>query len=198
MTSKDAMGALSLSKAECQKAYLQGNGKPYDKIVIGALIPKHNVGEPCRILLLKRAAHEPLYPNKFEIPGGKVEDSDPTIVDAVKREVREETGMEVINVTGAVSSFDYAAAKEIALEPVGKKAIWTVSLQLNFICNVTEHELTVNPEEHSEGKFVDNSEVGNLDMTEQMRSVAGEGLARLANGLEEQKIYLDWYGKSVP
>lgn len=51
------------------------------------------------------------------------------------------------------------------------------SLQLNYVCEVASYDLEINPEEHSEGQFVSLSEVGDLDMTEQMRAVVKAGLA---------------------
>ena len=107
------MDALSMSKAQCRQTYLQENDKTYDKIVIGALIFKQHSADSTKILLLKRAAHEDYYPNVFEIPGGKVEGTDSTILDAVKREVFEEAGLAVDEVVGTVDSFDYSMEKNI-------------------------------------------------------------------------------------
>ena len=171
------MDALSMSKVECRQTYLQANGKPYDKVVIGALIIKSDTKGNPGILMLKRAAHETIYPNIFEIPGGKVEDSDATILDAVKREVLEETGMEVAEVVGAVRSFDYALEKEVLDDTGSETLVWYTSLQLNFVCQVAKHNLTVNREEHSEGNFVSRSELSELEVTKQMRAVVEEGFA---------------------
>ena len=168
------MDALSMSKAECRQTYLQAKGKPYDKVVIGAIIIKPDAKGKHGILMLKRAAHETVYPNIFEIPGGKVEDSDTTILDAVKREVLEETGMEVTEVVGAIGSFDYALKKKILDDADSENLIWYTSLQFNFVCQVVKHNLTINDEEHSEGKFVSRSEVSELDVTQQMRVVVEE------------------------
>ena len=64
-----------------------------------------------RMLITKRTASKKKWPNKWTVPGGRLERSDflgtPTttnsqwyhvLVNAVKREVREETGIEVTNV----------------------------------------------------------------------------------------------------
>ncbi|KAI4231174.1 MAG: hypothetical protein L6R40_007819 [Gallowayella cf. fulva] len=176
MTVINPLNALSMSRAECRQAYLRADGKPYDKVIIGALIVKPNAEVKPEVLMLKRAAHESIYPNIFEIPGGKVEDSDATILEAVKREVFEEAGMKVIQVVGAVRSFDYALEKKMVDEAGGEGLVRYTSLQLNFVCQVAEHNLTVNPEEHSEGRFVSLSGMKNVKMTEQMRQVVEEGL----------------------
>ena len=174
MASINAMDALPMDKTECRQAYLQGNGKPYDKLVIGALI-FNRADEVPKILMLKRAAHEKHYPNIFEIPGGKIEDSDHTVLDTVQREVYEEASMKVKEVLGCVNSFDYCVEKKVSKEDGGKESVWSTSLHLNFICEVAEYGLNVNPEEHSEGKFIAHSEIGDLEMTEQMRAVVEEG-----------------------
>ncbi|KAL8767667.1 MAG: hypothetical protein Q9209_005926 [Squamulea sp. 1 TL-2023] len=179
------MDALSLTKAECRQIYLRSNGKPYDKIVIGALIVKHGPEGRPKILLLKRAAHEEYYPNVFEIPGGKFEESDPTILSAVKREVLEETGVEVDEVIGYVGSFEYSMEKKITNEAGGQESILSTSLQFNFICHVTKFDVVVNPEEHSEGRFVSRSEVADLNVTDQMRAVVDQGFAWITGDRDE-------------
>ena len=175
MTTLDGMDALSMSKSECRQIFLQANGKPYDKVVVGALIMKPDAKGKPGILMLKRAAHETIYPNIFEIPGGKVEDSDATILDAVKREVLEEAGMEVTKVIGAVQSFEYALEKTVLDDAGSQTSVWYTSLQLNFICQVAKQNLTVNNEEHSEGNFFSRSEVAGLKVTEHMRAVVEGG-----------------------
>ncbi|KAL8911914.1 MAG: hypothetical protein Q9171_002998 [Xanthocarpia ochracea] len=169
------MDALPMSKAQCRHNYLQENHKPYDKIVIGALIFKQHSTDSTKILLLKRAAHEDSYPNVFEIPGGKVEESDPTILDAVKREVFEEAGLAVDEVVGTVGSFDYSMEKSITNKEGVQESILSTSLQLNFICHVTTYEVAVNPDEHSEGGFFSRSQIADLNMTDRMRAVVEEG-----------------------
>ncbi|KAL9024204.1 MAG: hypothetical protein Q9196_006687 [Gyalolechia fulgens] len=172
----DAMDALRMSRTECRNIYRQDNGEPYDKIVIGAVIPKRILGGSPEILLLKRAADEHFLPNVLEIPGGKVEDVDRTVMDAVKREVFEETGMEVQKVIGAIKSFDYTVERTITKADGGETNVLSSTLQLNFVCEVTKHDLVVNPEEHSEGKFIKRSDLAELDLTEQMRAVVEDAL----------------------
>ncbi|KAL8913352.1 MAG: hypothetical protein Q9171_001829 [Xanthocarpia ochracea] len=184
------MDALPMNKTECLQAYLQGNGTPYDKLVIGALIFNRADWVP-KILMLKRAAHEKNYPNLFEIPGGKVEDSDHTILDTVQREVYEEASLKVKEVLGCVNSFDYCIEKKTSRKDGGEESVWSTSLQLNFICEVAEYGLSVDPEEHSEGKFISHSEIGDLEMTEQMRAVVEEGFIWIEGyltGLSKAKV----------
>ncbi|KAI4118188.1 MAG: hypothetical protein LQ345_001708 [Seirophora villosa] len=182
MTSMDPMEALSMTKAECRTAFLRQNGEQYDKIVVGAIIILTDEENEERILVLKRAAHEEILPNIWEIPGGKAEDTDATILDALKREVHEETSLTVTKVYGAVTSFGYRMKKVIPPNEDGgeEETVWSSSLQLNFACEVAEPlDLAINPEEHSESGFVHCREVFNreLEMTEQMRAVVLEALS---------------------
>jgi 8-oxo-dGTP diphosphatase len=50
-----------------------------------------------RILVSQRALNSELYPEKWQIPGGKVEKGENHLI-ALKREVKEETDLEVISI----------------------------------------------------------------------------------------------------
>lgn len=62
-------------------------------VAITALI-KNQKGD--RFLMLKRNKNEIAYPGKWALPGGKVEKGE-TIMDVLKREVFEETGLKIKN-----------------------------------------------------------------------------------------------------
>ncbi|KFY95495.1 hypothetical protein V500_02751, partial [Pseudogymnoascus sp. VKM F-4518 (FW-2643)] len=67
----------------------------FAKLIIGALIFRRSApSHPPQILLVKRASTDS-YPNFWETPGGSVDASDKTLLDAVVREVWEETGLRV-------------------------------------------------------------------------------------------------------
>jgi len=177
----ETMNALSMSKSQCRETYRNDDNQPYDKIVIGALIFDKRSSEPRKVLLLKRAAHEKHYPNIFEIPGGNVEDTDATIRDAVVREVLEETGLQVLEITAAVRPFTYSMEKKVADEKTGEvSGVSRTSLQFNFVCEVMGFDFKVSADEHSEGRFVAKGEVAELNITEQMRVVLEEAFAKMA------------------
>jgi len=177
----ETMNALSMSKSQCREIYRDGDNQPYDKIVIGAIIFDKKSSGSRKVLLLKRAAHEEYYPNIFEIPGGNVEDTDATIRDAVIREVLEETGLDVKEITAAVRPFNYSMEKKVVDEETGEvSGVSRTSLQLNFVCEVTGFDFEVNADEHSEGRFVARGEVKELNVTEQMRAVVEEAFAEMA------------------
>jgi 8-oxo-dGTP pyrophosphatase MutT (NUDIX family) len=70
-------------------------------LVVSALI-LHNR----RVLLIQRAAHDG-FPLKWECPGGCVDTTDASILHAVCREVREETGLAVRHVTEVVDTLEF-------------------------------------------------------------------------------------------
>ena len=137
---------------------------------MGAVIFHPTSSLPAKILLLKRTATEEFFPNVFEIPGGHVEDTDADIFGALVREVQEETSLSVDSVKGSIEPFTYSTKKTMK---VGEEEIVVQksSLQLNFVCEVAEDTFRVNPEEHSEGIWAAEDEVGRLEMTEKMRLV---------------------------
>ena len=50
-----------------------------------------------RILVSQRSLNSNLYPGKWQVPGGKVEKGE-NCLDALKREVKEETDLEIISI----------------------------------------------------------------------------------------------------
>ncbi len=60
------------------------------KVIVTAIIEREG-----KILLGKKAANIGPYPNTWHFPGGSVNLGEESTVDAIKREIREETGIEV-------------------------------------------------------------------------------------------------------
>lgn len=63
-----------------------------------------------RLLLLQRTSGD-AYGDRWDFPGGSVEKHDETIVDAVKREVLEETGLHVSEIVGFVGIHTWVDAR---------------------------------------------------------------------------------------
>ena len=82
--------------------------------------PKISYPTTHKILLLKRSPAEKLFPYHWEIPGGKVDDTDKTIWDALKREVNEETGLCIkeSEVTQAEMGLGWALDEDVVGEDV--------------------------------------------------------------------------------
>ncbi|KAM0332194.1 hypothetical protein ACHAQA_002469 [Verticillium albo-atrum] len=126
-----------------------------DKITVGAAIVRTGKTGRSEILLLKRAAHETYYPGVFEIPGGKVDDSDASIRDAVVREVHEETGLAITKIVNSLTPFVYTTEKQVG-EGLRVQIIRRVAVQLSYLVEVEGDgdDFAVNEDEHSEADFV--------------------------------------------
>ncbi|KAL1839360.1 hypothetical protein VTJ49DRAFT_1595 [Mycothermus thermophilus] len=70
-------------------------------LIVSAVIPHAD-----RILIIQRAAHDG-FPLKWEIPGGGVDSTDANILQAVHREVFEETGLMVSEVLGVAETLEF-------------------------------------------------------------------------------------------
>ena len=99
------------------------------KLVVGAVISKNN-----EFLLLERVLSD-FIGGFVEIPSGTVE-AEEDLLTALTREVQEETGLVVISVLEYLGSFDYRSSS-------GKK-----TRHFNFIVEVEEGEIKLNPTEH--------------------------------------------------
>jgi len=180
---------LRLSREQCHDHLYLTRKQHFDKIVIGAAIirlataPDSELDEP-HILLLKRSADEIYYPNVFEMPGGKVDPEDLSIRDALSREVKEETGLDLTHVLSQLPDMTYSTEKTIQRENRTEQLIKKSCIQLNFAIMVDyTHGTTfrVNPSEHSTGIWASQKMLGELEMTEQMRELVSVALEQSQN-----------------
>lgn len=161
-------GLLSLTKAQLHSQYPRS--LRYDRIVVGAIIFQPSTTTGNRLLLLKRAAHDPAFPNMFAIPGGHVEDTDLSIFRGLKREVFEETTMSIQAVIDQVDPLAWVTLRRTQGTENVSESKYT-SLQMSFVCNVEGVTFQVDPEEHSMGVWADREEAAKLEMSEGMRGV---------------------------
>ena len=106
------------------------------KVVVGAVIRRNGL-----VLLLRRRGDD-FMGGLVELPSGTV-DSGEAIIDALKREVREETGLEIDDIDSFIGTFDYTSGS-------GKR-----TRQLNFLIYTGKQEIKLNPEEHTESYWLD-------------------------------------------
>lgn len=169
----DISATLSRSKSSFLAAHLLPSGKPYASLVVSGAIFQPTTQ---KILLLKRSPAEKLFSHHWEIPGGRVDDTDKTIWDALKREVNEETGLIIkdSNITYAESGFEWARSENVKDDP-------EMALELNFIVESDElpEEVKLDPEEHLESLWADETDIMGLKMTPEMRGVVEHAFAIL-------------------
>ena len=124
-----------------------------EKVVVGAVIISDN-----KVLLLRRKAGE-FMEGLVELPSGGVDEGE-GILEALEREVVEETGLTVISVDAYIGHFDYRSGS-------GKK-----TRQLNFSIT-TKGEVQVNPEEHDQFIWISptNEEFETLNISEKTKGI---------------------------
>ncbi|ORX62816.1 hypothetical protein DM01DRAFT_1330943 [Hesseltinella vesiculosa] len=103
----------------------------------------------------------------YELPGGHVEPTDATILDAVVRETKEETGLTIASIDTMFSHFDYHSREAPGL-----------SHQLNFRVHVDPPlAVTLAPAEHQAYQWISLDHVDSLETTEPMQKLIREALA---------------------
>lgn len=176
---------LNSSADEFRKLQLSASGRPYDKVVVGAATLQYTSSSTApktlSILLLKRAPHEPYFPNVFELPSGKVDPNDPTIKSALTREVKEETSLDVTEIIAELNPMIYTTEKTVADDTGRDVLISKSAIQLNYIVSVSGGELKLSVDEHSESYWATEQDLGRLDITSAMRAVIQEAFEWVAS-----------------
>jgi mutator protein MutT len=119
------------------------------KIVGGAL---YNAG---KLLVVKRTPERVLWPNLWEIPGGRVEKGE-TDEKALRREFEEETGLKV-EVFRHYHQFEYSYDGVAAVEN-------------DFIVTSSSgYKIRLDPREHTEYRWVSRDDLKSLEISPDMR-----------------------------
>ena len=108
------------------------------KNVVGGIVVKDN-----KFLILKRKSDD-FMGGTLEIPSGNMESGE-DITTSIIREVKEETNLDVINVSKFINTFDYISGS-------GKSA-----RQYNFLVEVNDNDILLS--EHDEYYFMNIEEV---------------------------------------
>ncbi|KAJ1999596.1 hypothetical protein GGI04_004504 [Coemansia thaxteri] len=134
------------------------------------------------VLIVQRAAHERSFPNEWEIPGGHVDPGE-SVLEAVSREIYEETALEVTKVLCEFSGFSYWSTEhqESEANNVGNTALPVCTLQLNFCVLVKDTQpVNLNPDEHQQYAWCTRETLETYKMTPEMKQVVSDSLDALA------------------
>ncbi|KAL6711026.1 hypothetical protein ACN47E_006901 [Coniothyrium glycines] len=105
-----------------------------------------------KLLLVQRAADEKAFPNFWEIPGGKVDDTDRSLLEAAARELKEEAGLDSVRVVGKVSEFSFEDNR-----PGRRPVKW---LKLVFEIEVEDaNHVVLDPTEHQQYVWATHGEI---------------------------------------
>ncbi|TDL24367.1 hypothetical protein BD410DRAFT_786483 [Rickenella mellea] len=152
--------------------YLVEHAGGHDRLVIGVAV-FHPLRKEPSVLIVQRAAHESFLPNVWELPGGHVESSDNTIIDAIVRETSEETGLVVTHVVGRFSDFVYTVPSQ------GETVRSTLQLNVAVLIHGIEGkdpDVKLNPDEHQKYAWIAESDLADYEMTDGMGKVVSNAL----------------------
>jgi 8-oxo-dGTP diphosphatase len=119
---------------------------------VGAVIIREGA-----VLLLRRAPHES-HAGVFELPSGVVEPGE-DVSSALVREVAEETGLQVIEISAHVGTFDY------------RRADGGSGRQLNFTVQVDQGEPRIEPAEHDQLQWSPPHQLVDFRVAEEVRNL---------------------------
>ncbi|KAK7182614.1 hypothetical protein DPSP01_012813 [Paraphaeosphaeria sporulosa] len=131
-----------------EKEYLEQN--PDFNAVCTGIVVFNEKGE---LLLVKRASSETAFPDFWEIPGGKVDEPDKSLLHAAVRELKEETGLEATRIVRQTThlTFDIPRTQ-------GRIESW---MKLIFEVEVKQLEIVLDPKEHDDYLFATENQVEN-------------------------------------
>ncbi|KAK6086622.1 NTP pyrophosphohydrolase [Seiridium cupressi] len=159
---------LDMSKAD----YLSRMNSQFDKLTVGAAVIRFTSSNIPQVLLLQRKLDESYYPGVYEIPGGKVDDTDATIADAIIREVKEESNLTITQIVTALPEITYTTEKKVTGKSGSEESVIKHAIQLSYVVQVEDAtQLHWNPEEHCNGIWASPSDLKGIAITDKMRSL---------------------------
>lgn len=140
------------------------------KIVVGSVIENNG-----KFLVVKRSSKEEFFPNKWELPSGKVEfGEEPN--KALVREVLEETGLQTVNFV------PFKCTHYVIEKPQKKRH----TIQILYLVNVMQPSTITLSEEHDDHKWILPEELKQLDTFDDMHIILQEAkqhATRLNHGI---------------
>jgi len=127
----------------------------------GGIVFRRDPNERISILLIKRSPDDH-FPNFFEFPRGKCDKKGENIIQCLKREVKEETDLDITPV-GLIDTFEYLADE-------GERK----TICFNFLVSMNDKNQEIKlSKEHSEYRWVSTmGEIENLCFPDQTRAIS--------------------------
>jgi 8-oxo-dGTP diphosphatase len=107
-----------------------------------------------KILILKRSPESSIHPNKWAFPGGKVE-KDEELIEALSREIQEETGLTITNKKTYISDYTYPRPDN------------TSTIGICFLVETNNNQVNLN-NEFTEYKWIFPKDIKNFDHVENL------------------------------
>jgi len=139
-------------KKDSNRLILQAKKEGIIRYVAAAIIKRKD-----KILLLKRKKDD-FMGEIYELPSGKVDDNE-SLLEGLKREIKEETGLETLSVVKHIDTFDYLSKS--------KKP----TRQFNFLITVNQAKPVINLSEHEDYVWVNFNEINELNVTEKVKKI---------------------------
>lgn len=131
----------------------------------------------------------------FELPSGKVDSSDHSVLSALIRELLEESRLNVTSVVGELNPFTYLTQKTVKGQ-YGTQIASKDCIQLNYVVNVDGGKVVVNPNEHSEFIWAP-LDVERLDITEGMKGVIRNAFSWAGEKYENAEGMIHYLGSQL-
>lgn len=138
--------------------------KMIQKIVVAGVVVYRG-----KVLIIQRSAEEDTFPNLWEIPSGKREPFEKS-QDALVREVKEETGIDVIPIMPA-SVFEFKVEKENELRD---------TTQISFLCKPIREPKIKLSEEHQNYTWISKNEIDKYGISDKIKKTIEQAFILLS------------------
>jgi 8-oxo-dGTP pyrophosphatase MutT (NUDIX family) len=181
----DQKDVLAMSKAEY--LYTIGSADIGTKLRVAAAVFRIDV-ESSRptILLLKRKTNDPRGPGQFEVPLGRVEDSDFFMSDSIARAVKKQAGLKVVRIIGMLRDQHWSDERSGAGDEHLSTApgVTRSHVQLNWAVAVESTEgIVVSKDEYDTYVWANWNALGSLNLQDSVKDLAKEALTWAARCL---------------
>lgn len=133
------------------------------KVIAGIAIVNNG-----KVLIIQRSSDENIFPNLWEFPSGKKEPME-KIEDAVKREAKEETGLD-IKIGKPISVFNFGWEKEDEIRD---------ATEIVFLGEIEGSTNVKISDEHQNFAWITKNEVNNYDMSAETKEAIKVALSNL-------------------